>query len=1252
MSRFLKTFLALAFVGLCLSGTQAQNTQSQFGEPPVAALISVSQPDEAGMVTVSGVTGAVYPASQVAVRNLYTEDTVYVQAGVTGSFTATLYGPGNTPFWISPAQRIPNELRNRPGSLPGGPSTIVYGAFPQTAQNGQTTQILIDGDLSDWTQAYSDTLLLTQPVYALVNQDAVFVGFSGDVPADYSQLVLTFTLDGALYTLSLDPRVEQLAALRRVQPQEANLGTLAVGARQQANTVEVRIPFSPINPGNAAIEIATLERIQFLNADGGELYNLPVERAITIRADEQSGAAQPNSSLGDNFTRFTVSGAVAQGASHWQARGRVNTLSLEPGDMLTVELDVTLDAVQLPGELVGLKMIGQLGLQPLIAADGTQAAGGLNSNNGWSNRFTASGLPITNLTGDILLGEAAAPWATIVRKENQLVFGLNFTLQLPDDLPAGRYVPFFRGFGQVADGEAFAWESNNLFGSGEGISHLPLTRLPLVLNVGSVENARLLWTLFQDHPSNGSRGVLAEQDKTQYGLTNRVRFDAPVYILPPSTGPGGEPVAYPLEPYLLNQLPGAYDTTSAPLVPLLFPGGRLNARVTRPDGTVDDLGSAPIVQNRLSTAALDERTRFGAQSPLDVYRLTTLNPLFTQYIFQAYGDYTIELSGTVEDVWGNRYDGGGTYELLVAEPLDLLPGVLPGMPFEVGNVFYPGARLLPGSEAAVTITARIYPLNGGDVIEHVIQGQANRYGYFYVPDAAFTFDMPGEYVIDYEARYTDLDGKLWAASLRSAGVIANPDGPLMARGERGLDGVVSDLRPAWFLLDRYLSVIPNTGVGQLNYPYNAGDVAWIGTDDALNPVIQVNDRQGDYSAWLQDNLPGYIAPNGLTLPQAIVEDELPVGLYGALDNPYSIALLPEGITNQGYYYVSAVRPGASARQFVAGGREGGLPLFWDWNDPYNGQIGTGIAGSQPGDYLFLFGGAVTRNLDAQVQDSSIYAAFAMTIDPNDPSGARVFPPYRGQAGGANGGPLLVLDGEPIEMFFHPTGIQPGQTLTVGDTLTVAGQLAPTLPSMVSVTITSPGGQVRQFEGQASSIGYFYDPVWDFVMDETGVWTVEITTRHEGLTSAGQVEPPLPRGAVLGTDGGRFEVYVMPADSQPLVWNNNGTDVHIPAAFPYNFNLKFPADWSDVQTFHTVTMPGYVLDSGPLRTGGGTFSYQYNAANLSRIFPNLESNGEGSGPAASDVITVTLVVTGTDANGRAQIQSRTFTIMHDRLTTFD
>lgn len=1253
MFRFLKAFSALIVVSLVLSGVSAQNTvQSSPGTPPVAALITVSQPDADGIVTITGQAGAVFPAAQVAVRNLYTEETVYTQAGVTGAFKASLYGPGNTPFWISPAQNIPNNLRNRPGSLPGGPGTIIYGPFPETPAAGMAvTQVAVDGSLTDWEAAYTNTAVQTQPpVYALVNQNSLYVGFAPATSPAYTQLTLTFTLDGALYSLTLDPRQERLAALRRIQPNERDLGSLAVSAAQ-AQAIEIRIPFLPINPNNTGIETATLERIQFLGADGAELLTIPVEQPVTILPDEADGITHLNSLLGETFTRFAISGPVAQGASRWTARGRINALAFEPGEQMVLQLDVTLNAPDLPEGLTGLKMMGQVGLQPLIGPDGRQAAGGLNSNNGWADLLTPSGLAITNLSGDFILGQAAVPAPQIIRQGSRLLFGLQFAVTLPDDLPAGRYVPFFQGFAQVADGEPFAWEANGLFGSGGTISTHPLTRLPLVLNVGTIETGHLVWTLFQDNPSSGSRGLLADEDRADYALSNRVRFDSPTYILPRLNGPGGEPIAYPIEPYLLNQMPNAYDTSAPPLVPFLFPGGRLSARITRPNGAVDNLGSASILQSRLSTAALDERALFGAQSPVDVYRLTTLNPAFTNYVFEDYGVYIIELSGSLEDIWGNRYDGGGTYRVLVAEPLYLLPGVLPGTPFEVGDTFYPGLRVQPGAPADVTITARIYPLDGGEPIEHIITGQANRSGYFYPDSGGFAFDVPGEYVIDYEARYTDAEGKLWAASQRTAGVIADADGALVARGRRGLDGVVGRARPAWFTLSRYLSVVPDAG-GTLNYPYHSGDVAWIAADGRFNPVIQVQDRQGDYANWLIENLPDYITPSGLSLPQAAAEDELPLGTFSPADNLYGVPLIPERIVNTGYFYISAVRPGVTARQFVAGSADDGLSLAWDWNDPLNQQTGVGITGTRVGDYLFLFGGAVLRNDAINLRDTAIYAAVAMTISPDDARGPRVFPPYRGEAGGPNGGALLVLNDTEINMFFHPTGLQPGQVLEVGDTVAVAGQLAPTLPSVVSVTVTAPGGETRTFEGTASSVGYFYQPENDFQVEQAGIWTVEIAVRHEGLTSAGQIEPPPPTGGLLGAGGGRFQFYVVPAEAQPATWNDTRIDTRIPPAFPYNFNLRLPQDWRDLQVSYTVTMPGYVLDAGVSRPAGGSYTYQYNPTNLSRVFANLESNGQGAGPAASDVVALTFVITGFDSNGRLQIQTRTFTVMHDRLVTFD
>lgn len=1256
MRRLGRAFATLAVLSLGLMPVRAQgNVRSAAGDPPLAALISISPADAQGNVTITGAAGSVFPGAQVAVRNLYTEEIQYVQAGVTGGFSVTLFGPGNTPFWISPAANIPNAARGRPGSLPGGPGTIIYGLFPDAPQPVvPTTRIIIDGQLGDWA-TYPESALAALPgraVYARLNQESLIVGAAiDDAPADYARIGLLFTLDGAQYEARFDPRQFGTASLARAQPNPRDLGALPVAAVQGA-ALEVRLPLTAINPNNPTVETASLDAIDFIGGDGARLVNVPVAAAIPLAPEERDGIVYLDSQMGENFTRFALAGPVAQGAGRWSARGRVNQLAFQPGDTLRLELDVTLDAPGLPPDPLDLRMRGQLSLQPLSGPDGAQAPPGLNAGNGWSARQTPGGLAVLMPPADVLLGEAYVPAAQIIRRGSRLTFGMRFDLTLPADLPPGRYVPAFRGLAQVGDGEPFAWSDSGLFGSGPGISRLPLTRLPLVLQVGETPPTRLVWTLFQDVVSGGSRGVLAEQDRGRYALSGRVRYENPTFILPPRAGPGGDLIGYPLEPYLLNLMPNAYDSSAAPLIPFLFPGGRLTARVTRPDGQVDDLGSSPIVQNRLSTAELDEAALFGLTTPVDVYRLTTLNPAFTRYVFDQYGEYQIELTGSLEDAQGGRYEGGGLYRVVVAEPFALLPAVLPGTPFIVGDAFNPGLRVLPDAAAEVTIRLRVYPLAGGAPLERVFAGRANRYGYFHAPET-WRFDTPGEYVIDYEARFTDVEGKLWAGSLRSAGVVAAPGGALTARGQRGLDGYAAASRPAWFRLQQYQAT-PASAAGRLTTPYHPGDVLWIpaGGRSLFAPVIQAQDREGAYAAWLRQNAPGLATPSGRALNRAAVEGELPLATLPALGSPYSPSLTPDVIVNDAYAYFSAVRPDAAARQFVQGGAGADVPLHWAWDDVHNRQIGVGIAGSRPGDYLFLFGGAVVRNADAGVYETAAYASLAITIDPSDPRGARVYPPYRGEAGGPDGGPLLVIRDEPVNLFFHPTSGAPGQTLVVGDTLAIGGQLAPTLPSIVAVRITSPRGVVRQFEGVASAVGYFYDPSQDFVVDEAGVWTVEIRARHEGLTSAGPIEPPPPTGSVLGAVDARYEVYVVAPDAEPASWRNeNRVDLAIPAAFPYNFDFLAPDGWRDVRVFHTVTTPAYILSTGPLKVNGRSFSFQYNPANLARVFPNLESNGQGVGPAASDVISLTFMVTGTDADGRSQARVRTFTILHDRLVSF-
>jgi hypothetical protein len=1163
----------------------------------------------------------------VIIRNLYTGDTTVTQAGVNGSFGAELYGPANTPFWISPTTDNPNAQLDQIGSLPGGPGTIVYGALAQASLVSEpVTTLVVDGEFVDWN-AYTNSLT-AQGVRALYNQDALYLGFpDGFLLENTTQIIITLTADAAQFSLSM--LRDQIGALSvtRLDPAVRELGTVGV-ASAGTTAVEVRIRLAALNPDNPQPQVVTLRQVEQRSAAGASLRTTTVDEAALF-VQERVGVVRDNPSSEGTTTRFSIAGAAAGDELRWSARAQLATQDLQPGDTLRLQMDVTLDAPTLPDGVIGLTLGARFYLQPVVNGSGDQAAGGLYSNTGWSGRLTPSGIGIGNLRSDQLLGEAITSTPLIARRADQLLFPLDFEVALPKDLPAGLYTLMLEGFGQVGDGDRFSWQENSPLGTGSALPVSAWSRLPAVLNIGGVSEGHLLWSLFQNTPSNGVRGLLTTADQAQYGMTNAVRYSSPVYILPPSRN--GEVLAYSLEPYLLNMLPNRYDLTTAPLLPLLFPGGRLSAQITRPDGVVDDLGSVPIVQSRLSTAALDEAERFGSQSLVDVYQISTLNPLFSQYQFSQYGDHEILLQGEMEDVWGNRYTGGGTYTVRIAEPLTISPAVLPGSPFTVGDVLAAGVRVSPGLPAQVRMRVQVFPLDGSPMVEQIIEGRANAHGYFAASTPHFLFEQAGEYVIDYEVEYLDNNAQLWAGSLRSAGVVA-ADVPVSAGGDRGLVNNGDGPRPAWFRAQGYAPAVENP---IMPLPFFSGDVLWLPDEDGLlQTTLTVQNGDPAYLDWLREL-------------ERVDEDRLAqLTVEAALPLEASLSATPA----EAYTYLSAVTPGFSLRQQVQGSQYGGANLPLTTDDPAAGQNGAGSAGLRPGDYVFLFGGSIQREPAVTEPQAAGYAALAVITTPDDPLGPRVLPPFQGEAGGGNAGPLFTLQERPIRLFFHPTGIVPGSILTVGDTFSVAGQFGPTLDSTLHVRIISPTGVIREFEGQANATGYYYDPAQDFTVLEAGLWTVELHGQHAGRASNGMVEEPAPTGDVLGTVDGLFSVYVLPTGTPLLEWNDTRTDFVIPAGQPYNFRFTLPEGWTDAQFHYTVSIPGLVLEQGPIRVVGQSVTYQYNLGTLRQTFPMLEDGRSGEGASAIDTVTLSFFASGTDASGQRQRLGRSFTIAFDRLTT--
>ena len=204
--------------------------------------------------------------------------------------------------------------------------------------------------------------------------------------------------------------------------------------------------------------------------------------------------------------------------------------------------------------------------------------------------------------------------------------------------------------------------------------------------------------------ADGSRGTVAAEDIGDFQIASRIATQSHAYVIPRVSRQGGDPISYRLEPYLPMVAQGDRHLPNVPTVAFKPPSGSLSVRVIRPAGKVDQLGPATFADLHTRTPATSTGIALddGGGNLADVIQLSTSSGLF-DYQFPDYGEYTIEMVGAVEDIYGNTYEGGGTYKLYLAEQLDLEPATLPMTPFQVGDVLNPGVTILPGVPAEVEV---------------------------------------------------------------------------------------------------------------------------------------------------------------------------------------------------------------------------------------------------------------------------------------------------------------------------------------------------------------------------------------------------------------------------------------------------------------------------------------------------------------------------------------------------------------------
>ena len=714
----------------------------------------------------------------------------------------------------------------------------------------------------------------------------------------------------------------------------------------------------------------------------------------------------------------------------WTFSGSITAHTLAPGDSLRVRGTIRVESPALQG-VDALQV--EIGL-------------GLERTDESSLFHTTAGSASTFLTPtELAIERTGRVWATGFNQYQELPLAkttstqaeaeVNLTLTLPPDFPAGYYRPFLQV--DLLDMPAEDPPSRPFIKSLEEQAEILV--LPIV-KVGSPSPPRLYWVLLLDTLSNGSRGILAEEDADRFGLGQRILTQSETFVIPRLDATSGQPLTYRLEPFvptvsLVSKSFGGLPTS--PRIPFRFPSGSLTVRIRRPDGTETVLGPAPFVQSR-SKGLVDNEGRLldaGGGHLSDVYQLSTMDPRF-EVEFTQDGLHVITVEGTIDDIWGHTWSGGGTYDVHVGRVLALDTAVLPGAHFEVGDGFNPGLVASPPMTAEVEVRLQHLPRSDvSQLQERVIRGRTNRFGYFQPAGNSVIFEQPGEYRVDITARGEDAQGQLWMGSRTWGGVVAPVDPLIVAHGRRGIDNQET-IGPQWFTRDQLGLEFGNS---HLPFPFQSGDVQWLENSDSAIPLVSFHDPSRRLTALLQQRIDEYypLQPPG-SFAERVVVGEAP--LFSSRPDGVDPALDPTKVDLWAYSYRSVQRPLVRVREEI--GEDLMESPYWRFDDRYANQIGVGAHGDLPGEFKFQYGAAVLRGSALDQVHYAIYGSLFVLVSDNDPIGSRTFPPFQGNGGGPSGGPLFTLKGEDVDLFIHLTGVRPGSVLETGNTFALVGAIGP------------------------------------------------------------------------------------------------------------------------------------------------------------------------------------------------------------------
>ncbi len=682
-------------------------------------------------------------------------------------------------------------------------------------------------------------------------------------------------------------------------------------------------------------------------------------------------------------------------------------------------------------------------------------------------------------------------------------------------------------------------------------------------------NRKSYFILLWDYNSNGYRGVVANEDQTKIAISPRNMIHDAVIL--PKVDVNGNAIAYNLEPnFLLNN-----DNTQRN-IPMQYRSGQWTVKITYPNGTIKNLGTANFTARRGNGA-------------------TTQNTTFSLWKPPIYGNYTVEAYGWIQDIWGNRYSGGGNYTFWIAQRLTVATATFQGMPYNVGNRYGRDLAFNPPCPANVSIKASLYKNSDpNNVTTATSNGTATMGGIFGAAQgmAPLAFDAPGEYFATVTATYTDSQGVLWVASMTHAGVVyplnstidahgkklAVPGGKLVDRGQTQTEG--------------YTAPNGTQYLQHINFPYNFGDVLLIASEfqgsNKIEPVLTytVKGSNATYDPGLQ----------GIGHTNLVIQTS----------NKLSPEMFPEYITDLQYFYAAAPQPGFNAR-FIVADDYTRAPYWPTSNNNFGGEYGASNNGDMPGTTYRLLGGVILRN-KGQVPAYAGYQATAF-IMPKGTNNNRII--------GPGDEDVPSPDGKPARFLLVP--VRPGSVYQLNMTFSAVLQIDPILPCNGTFTLTAPDNTTRVATGQGDQYGYFASTL-KWTLDQPGVWTYNVNATWNGY-----------RGKVPGLPDTGGWIYVI--ENDPPAGPGLTLKMPFQQTFSPTAGINVTGQTSASQVYYAAIIPGAILEQGILPVTNGTFQYQFNPQRMADKIQTYDIvNMVNGNPQIGRIVHLTFFTEEKTANG--------------------